>query len=143
MKRSPELAALSRDHHQALEAALRPRRATPTNIDETVAHFLHFWNRHGSRHFAIEEELVLPALPDHEGWAEAADRVRREHDEIRARTAELSTVRPLEPARELGELLRDHVRYEERHLFVLLEERLAPRALARLGRELAATERAS
>lgn len=143
MKRSPELAALSRDHHQALEAALRLRRATPGDVDEAVAHFLDFWDRHGRRHFAIEEELLLPALPDDEGWAEVADRVRREHEDIRAHTAELSTVRLVDAARELGELVHDHVRYEERHLFMLLEERLAPEALARLGREIAAAERAS
>jgi hemerythrin-like domain-containing protein len=143
MKRSPELAALSRDHHQALTAALRLRRAMPDDVHEAVAHFLDFWNRHGRRHFAIEEELLLPALPDDEGWAEAADRVRREHAEIRARTAELATAQPVEAARELGQLLRDHVRYEERHLFMLLEQRLAPEALARLGRELAAAERTS
>lgn len=141
MKRSPELAALSRDHHQTLTAALRLRRATPDDVHEAVAHFLDFWNRHGQRHFAIEEELLLPALPDDEGWAEAADRVRDEHAEIRARAAELATAQPVEAARELGQLLRDHVRYEERHLFVLLEQRLAAEALARLGRQLAAAER--
>jgi hemerythrin-like domain-containing protein len=143
MKRSPELAALSRDHHQALTAALRLRRAMSDPVHEAVAHFLDFWKRHGQRHSAIEKELLLPALPDDEGWAEAADRVRREHAEIRARTAELATAQPVEAARELGQLLRDHVRYEERHLFMLLEQRLAPEALARLGRELAAAERTS
>lgn len=143
MKRSPELAALSRDHHHALEAARRLRRVSETNIDEAVADFLQFWNRHGRRHFAIEEEHLLPAVPDDEAWADAAERVRREHTEIRARTAELSTLRSVEAARELGELMRDHVRYEERHLFALLDERLAPEALTRLGRDLAAAERVS
>ena len=40
MKRSPELAALSRDHHQALEAALRLRRATDETLEAAVGHFL-------------------------------------------------------------------------------------------------------
>ena len=143
MKRSPELASLSRDHHHALDAARRLRRVSPSNVDESIADFLDFWNGHGRRHFAIEEELVLPALADDEAWAAAAERIRREHSEIRARTAALSTLRRVEAARELGELMRDHVRYEERHLFALLEERLAPQALARLAHELAAAERAS
>ncbi len=45
-------------------------------------------------------------------------------------------------ARELGELLAAHVRYEERHLFVLLEERLTGDDLAALGSAVEAAERA-
>jgi hypothetical protein len=43
VKRSPELTALSRDHHQALEVALRLRRVTEANLEDTVAHFVAFW----------------------------------------------------------------------------------------------------
>jgi hypothetical protein len=143
MKRSPELASLSRDHHHALDAARILRRMNPTNIDESIADFLDFWNRHGRRHFAIEEELVLPALADDEAWAAAEERIRREHggDPCPHGCA-------LDPAARRGgqgarRALRDRVRYEERHLFALLEERLAPEALARLAHELAAAERAS
>ena len=91
MKRSPELAPLSRDHHKALEVALRLRRATAGNVDEASEHFLAFWGQQGERHFAIEEQLVLPALSeDDAGWAQAARRVRDEHGEIRTRAAELA-----------------------------------------------------
>ena len=36
MKRSPELAALSRDHHQVLESALRLRRVTDETLESAV-----------------------------------------------------------------------------------------------------------
>ena len=39
----------------------------------------------------------------------------------------------LEEARELGGLLHDHVRFEERRLFPMVEEALGPDDLARLG----------
>lgn len=52
MKRSPELTPLSRDHHKALEVALRLRRATAGNVDEAIEHFLAFWSHQGERHFA-------------------------------------------------------------------------------------------
>jgi hypothetical protein len=143
MKRSPQLAALSRDHHLALEAALRLRRASPGDEAEAVAYFLAFWEGHGERHFAIEEALVLPALPGtDDAWAEGARRVRRDHEEIRGRASDLSEGRGAEAARELGELLRDHVRFEERQLFPLLEARLTADALTALGRAIDAAERA-
>ena len=138
MKRSPELTPLSRDHHKALEVALRLRRATAGNVDEAIEHFLAFWSYQGERHFAIEEQLVLPALPDDDaGWAQAVRRVRDEHGEIRTRAAALARAPSVEAARSLGEVLHGHVRYEERQLFELLEERLSPEALAVLGRALA------
>jgi hypothetical protein len=37
MKRSPELAALSRDHHQALEAPLRASVVSPDVLQRSVA----------------------------------------------------------------------------------------------------------
>ena len=141
MKRSPELASLSRDHHKALEVALSLRRATPADVDSAVAHFLDFWTRQGEGHFATEEQLVLPALPEEDAaWAQATRRVRDEHGEIRTRAAELTRAPSVEAARRLGDVLHGHVRYEERQLFELLEERLAPEALAELGRALAAAE---
>ena len=141
MKRSPELAPLSRDHHQALEAALRLRRATGETLEAAVGHFLEFWGRHGEQHFVIEERLVLPALPDDDAeWAEATRRVRAEHREIRAGAASLADASSVRAARGVGELLAAHVRFEERTLFPLVEQRLSPGALADLGRALAAAE---
>ena len=141
MKRSPELAALSRDHHRALEAALRLRRATDETLEPAVGHFLEFWGRHGEQHFAIEERLLLPALPDDDAeWAEATRRVHAEHREIRAGASSLADASSVPAARGVGELLTAHVRFEERTLFPLVERRLSPAALADLGRALAAAE---
>ena len=141
MKRSPELAALSRDHHQALEAALRLRRANGETLEAAIGHFLEFWRRHGEQHFTIEERLVLPAVPDeHADWAEATRRVRAEHREIRAAAALLADAPSVHAARGVGELLTAHVRFEERTLFPLVEHHLSEGDLADLGRALAAAE---
>ena len=143
MKRSAELAQLSRDHHQALEVALRLRRVTDGTLEDAVGHFLTFWNRQGEHHFVIEERLVLPALSDDDAsWAEASRRVRDEHGEIRARAAALPHAPSVGAARRLGELLSAHVRYEDRRLFPLVEEGLSREALAELGRVLLAAEAA-
>jgi hemerythrin-like domain-containing protein len=141
MKRSAELAPLSRDHHKALEVALRLRRVTEETLTEAVEHFLSFWGRHEERHFVVEERLLLPALSeDDPEWAAATRRVRDEHAEIRSRAAALPGAPSLDLARALGELLGAHVRYEERQLFPMLEERLPRAALAALGRALMSVE---
>lgn len=137
MKRSAALAPLSRDHHQALEAALRLRRATDDDLGTAVERFRDFWSAHGRRHFEIEERLLLPAIEGDEDWDAMADRVREEHEKIRTRAERLGT---LDAARELGQLLNDHVRFEERELFELLEARLEPGGLSQLGREIELAE---
>jgi hemerythrin-like domain-containing protein len=95
----------------------------------------------GSATSRSKETVLLPALPQtDEAWAAAARRVRREHEDLRARAADLAEAGRLEAARELGQRLREHVRFEENELFPLLEERLAPDALAALGRDVDAAE---
>jgi hypothetical protein len=145
MKRSAALAPLSRDHQHALDAALRLRRAGPETVAEAIARFLRFFDEEGRRHFAIEEELLLPALPAGDpDWAPCVDRVREDHEAIRAAAAELAgpgaAGDPVERARALGERLTAHVRFEERAAFEILERRLAPPDLERLGQAVAAAE---
>jgi hemerythrin-like domain-containing protein len=146
MKRSAALVALSRDHHHALEAALRLRRAGARDLEAAIAHLQAFWEPHGRRHFEIEERLILPALPQTDAdWREAVERVRDEHARIRGAVDALASRgggAALERAYGLGELLYDHVRYEERHLFSMLEARLPERDLARLGEAVERAEAA-
>lgn len=137
MKRSPALIPLSRDHHHALDVARRLRRASAEDVDDAIAYLRDFWEPRGRRHFEIEEQLLLPAVPETDAeWREAAARVRAEHGAIRAR---VTAVEGVEAAGELGRMLHDHVRFEERELFALLEARLTEEELTRLG---AAIERA-
>lgn len=141
MKRSDALAPLSRDHQHALYAALRLRRAHQATVRDAVERFLQFFEAEGRRHFEIEEEILLPALPaDDEQWAAAVARVREDHEAIRAAADELREAAPVEVVVALGERLNDHVRFEERTLFMLLEARLDAAALGKLGQAIVAAE---
>ena len=143
MKRSDELAPLSRDHHQGLFAALMLRRASAEDRDQARATFLAFWEE-GRRHFAIEEELLLPALarhvaPDHE----AIVRVLTEHVDLRRRAQDVVAGEDgLDALHELGTRLHGHIRHEEDVLFGLVEDALAPEELAALGEAIARAEAA-
>jgi iron-sulfur cluster repair protein YtfE (RIC family) len=134
MKRTAELAPLSRDHHVALEHALKLRRASEDDLGAVVAAFLAFLVTDGRAHFAQEEDLLAPQVPaDH---AHLAGRMQAEHDEILRRAEVLGRRLDVASARELGEVLSRHVRFEERELFPMLERRLSAPRLLELGRDL-------
>jgi hemerythrin-like domain-containing protein len=144
VKRSRELEALSRDHHKALYAALRLRRADEDSAADAAAAFLSFWREHGERHFEIEERLLLPAFAHGGGDPrdELVARILTDHVEIRARARSVDPRSSPDELNELGERVAAHVRLEEDELFPLIERTLEPRALSELGAEIAAAERA-
>jgi len=143
MKRHPALQTLSRDHHQALVIAQRLRRAGDLGAGEAQAAFLEFWSSECQLHFRVEEEVLLPRFAAAGGGdSPAIARVLVDHAEIRLRAIRLQG----EPAstallRELGELLAEHVRLEERDLFPAIEEVLSDRQSRRLAADVEDAER--
>ena len=141
MKRSDELAPLSREHHVALELALRLKRATVLDADEVRGLVTGFWDDEGRDHFRAEEDILLPAFARH---APADDpdvvRVLAEHEELRRRMDGLAAVAAPGPQalHELGALLQAHVRHEERALFPRIEAALSAAELGAVGAQLAA-----
>ena len=141
MKRSDELAPLSRDHHQALFVAMKLKRAEADGAEA----FLGFIAAHGGDHFRIEEEILLPAWIASDPGADRAlaERVAAEHLGLRAAARQLRE-RDLDAGgiRAVGELLERHVRFEERELFPLIEAGLGAQRLAELGAEIESAEAA-
>lgn len=130
MKRAPELTRLSRDHHQALEVARRLRRAEPDTLDDARARLDTFLRERGVAHFDVEEQVFTTELcaPDAR-WGASVARMLAEHEDIRARVGRVTDVAA---AHALGEALHDHVRFEERELFGIVEATLSPAELTRL-----------
>jgi hemerythrin-like domain-containing protein len=144
MKRSPSLAPLSHEHQHGLAVALQLSRATVELALTAKAEFISFWEEEGERHFRLEEELLLPAAARHLPAAhEAMVRVLVEHVELRRRVADLALtpVPELEDLHALGDHLHQHIRYEERILFPLIEEALPEAALGELAAVLERAER--
>lgn len=135
MKRSDELAPLSRDHHQALFLAMKLKRATDWGPREDA---LAFFDEVENRHFELEEGVLLPSWLDGDPGADRAlaQRVADEHLRIRLALRKLRRDVPLGDLHELGELLEAHVRFEERELFPAIEAGLSADALRELGAEL-------
>ena len=134
MKRTVELSPLSRDHHVALEHALRLRRASAGNLTQVVAAFLAFLSGPGRAHFAQEEQVLAPELPA--DGAALGRRMAGEHERILSEAAALGITPDVRRAHALGELLNRHVRFEERELFPVLEASLSPARLRDVARRL-------
>lgn len=139
-KRAEALQPLSRDHLVALLAAKALKEADEE--EPARARFLEFWDPDGAHHFRVEEEVLLPhwALFA-EVDAGAVGRMLDEHLRIRREALRLAAGEgDLEELRRLGHLLHDHVRFEERQLFPMIEDALSEDQLARLVPAVLAAE---
>ena len=140
MRRNAALEGLSRDHHLALVVAQKLERATVDTARMARDAFLSYWAGEGRHHLRTEEEVLLPACARHiDARDETVVRVLVEHVDLRRRAADLEEDAdpPLHEIRALGELLRGHVRYEERALFRLIEQDVPEQELAALATALA------
>ena len=137
MKRSAALTLLSHDHHHALVVAQRLRRAEDRS--QATRELLNFWESQGREHFEVEEEVLVPTWLELDPGADRAlaERLADEHLVIRSqvRAAQSGTL-DLDGLGETGRLLADHVRFEERELFPLIEGALRSGALETLGEEI-------
>lgn len=143
MRRHEGLKPLSQEHHLALVEAKHLRGAgEEADVDSAAARVLAAWPDL-DRHFRDEERLLLPVLGRYAG-SECPEIVEtlRQHVAIRAAVDAIAERMDggLAPAavdlHRLGELLREHVRYEERVLFPEVEQVLPPEQLWRLQRQL-------
>ncbi len=139
MKRSEHLQPLSHDHYEGLTVAARIRKGLQNESppSEIAAYVANFWDDHLSTHFELEEELLLPLMSEMEA-GDLADRMLDEHRKIEglvisAREAVNDVGSALE---ELSEMMKAHIRFEERTLFPAIEEQAAPEALHEAGRRL-------
>lgn len=147
LKRDPALQALSRDHHGALVQARALRLAaggTPAErrrhpLLATARAFLDFCERELRGHFDDEERVLLPRCRETD--REGSERILAEHRELEGRIASIRSALaeggdPAPAMAEAGQLLDDHVRYEERAFFEGVQRALSADALTEIGRAI-------
>ena len=121
IKRSHQLAPLSREHHDALVFLLRIKQGlkngTPIKIISEYINW--FWTNNLNNHFQQEERLLLPHLSSDN---ELASQLKTEHKTIRdLASRELSESDIVT----LSNVLNVHIRFEERILFPHIERKIA------------------
>ena len=131
MKRTAELRGLSEDHHHGLALAQRAKRAAAGpaghSTEEAWADIERQFEAELEPHFGIEESLLAPALQG-QGESELVSRLYEEHAALRECVGPSRGRSPADLLR-FGELLERHIRFEERELFVVAEQRLGADAL--------------
>lgn len=124
IKRSEQLAPLSREHHEGLLFAWKIKQGidhgAPLDIMRKYA--LWYWKHHIKPHFFQEEKILLPFFPDSDPLAE---RMMEEHDQIRELILGLNDERDNRTMIILCELINQHIRFEEREVFPYLEKILS------------------
>lgn len=135
MKRIAALKPLSMEHHQGLALAREARAAAKTDPDGPEQRKL--WSKleaHATNvlelHFEIEETTLASALSalNDPHITVLLERMHQEHAALRALLSPEGP-RTAEQLMHAGELLAQHIRFEERELFELAQTRLDQRAL--------------
>jgi hemerythrin-like domain-containing protein len=128
IKRSPQLAPLSREHHDGLLFAWKIKQGLELNASmETMGHYaMWYWRQHIRPHFYQEEKILMPLLP---AGHPMAKRLKEEHDHIRELIISLDEEADKRHLTLLCELVTQHIRFEERELFGYMEELLTPAQL--------------
>lgn len=140
MQRSTYLAALSHDHHESLVIVSRITSALRSDEDlsELDRYMKEIWQKHLAPHFKVEEEVILPVLFEMNAYA-LGNRLLEEHKIIReAILSPRPGVNKQEHYAMLARLLREHIRFEERTVFLEIEQHASQETLEYIGARLMA-----
>ncbi|MEN2750952.1 hemerythrin domain-containing protein [Psychrobacter sp. FBL11] len=141
MKRAPQLQPLSRQHHLGLHIG-RHAKECADNPQEITAHWqaLSSYIHDMQAHFSIEDNLITKALLPHQATqpkvASVLNTMKEQHRLLNNMKTEIQTTQTCEETiitvgqvKQLGNLLYDHLRFEERELFPIVEEYLTQHEL--------------
>jgi len=135
IKRSPQLAPLSREHHEGLLFVWKVRQGllNGTSMDKLRNYVIWYWKEHTKPHFYQEEKILLPYMPDNHPWVA---QLQSEHAQIREFILNLDREADNEIFKSLTDLAERHIRWEERKLFTYLEEHLTQAQLDDIFQQL-------
>ncbi len=129
MKRVKELKKLSRDHHRALVFAKRAKNACENGtVSEVWLEIENYYDSELEAHFREEELYIVPNLLKL-GKHDLVNRLKKEHAEMRDHFNTTSSRTP-DALVTFGRLLEQHVRFEERELFNVVQDIFEPDDLA-------------
>lgn len=143
MKRDKNLVPLSHDHHhglilsQILKEDTPPYRGLPSSPEGINEYALEFYNKELKKHFKKEEEILLPVCKGKdENLDEQLNKMTADHKEIKKLFSEMKKKTDVKLMDTTGEKLGEHIRFEERKLFPLIQKILNQKELELIGKEL-------
>ena len=135
IKRSKELAPLSREHHDGLLFAWKIKQglANGTSNETLCSYALWFWSNHIKPHFKDEEKVLVKFLPENNVLVK---QMFKEHAQIRDIILSLDKEPDSSSLQLLAEFINNHIRFEERELFAYAEQTLTAEQLNEIYAEL-------
>lgn len=131
LKRHEGLQPLSREHHQGLILALNVDKGIKKEVEfDRIANYINVhYEEILKPHFRFEESDVFVFLPKENKLRKIA---LKQHAEIREVVRNLNTRKD---CKRFADLLRKHIRFEERELFELIQTHVDPSQLDELNGE--------
>ena len=131
MKRHSSLVPLSREHHdtlilaQTIKKGAPDYRGMPTTLEGKKEAIVNHFNTHLKSHFKREEENLFSKISGkHADVDELVSQLTIEHRQIELLVNHIANNESLEEnLDQLGALLENHIRKEERQLFELIPQR--------------------
>lgn len=126
LKRDPALRHLSHDHHHGLLLCWKIRQGFKFGVspERIKAYCEWFWGSHLEAHFEEEETLIFPILSSDDPMIK---QVLSEHKRLRKLFS--SWENPEKTLGQIEEELEKHIRFEERVLFPVIQEKSSPQQL--------------
>ena len=135
IRRSPELAPLSREHHDDLLFAWKIKQGMKlkTDPDRIAAYCEWFYKTHLQQHFAKEERSFSRIVSPYHAMMR---KMFEDHECIKMKLDEISQFATYGEFARLAQIISYHIRYEERQLFNYIQSIATPSQLATLAEEL-------
>jgi hemerythrin-like domain-containing protein len=137
MKRNDNLYHLSWQHHNGLMAVLLLKKGIAKKADPVImADFIsQVRNDELDGHFEAEENVLIAFGEKYPALKPLIEKMLSDHKAIRTCYTELNTP-SFTFIEKFYQLLEQHIRFEERELFPLLEETILPEELKTAGEKL-------
>lgn len=137
MKRHPSLKKLSSDHHQGLvysKKLIMTAGKTEAEAEEIFVLFAKFFNGELRDHFTEEENHLTPCFKNNP----LIERMQADHRNMKAAFEALNTGGSNLKAglAAIGKMLNDHIRFEEKELFPMIENTLSESELEDIGKKM-------
>ena len=132
IRRSRELAGLSREHHDSLLFVWKIRQGISykTDLTRIAAYCEFFWETNMKDHVKKEETAVRMVLP---AGHPLRTNLLEDHEAIRNKIREVTDEPSYTGLSRLAQIIYYHVRFEERTLFPHVEQVSTPRQMEELG----------
>jgi len=142
IKRSEQLAPLSREHHEGLLFAWKIKQGLKNGTDvKLIAQFVQwYWENHLQEHFREEEQLLAAHLPKDDALVQ---RMVDEHQNIEALIRINENIADEALLTELADAITSHIRFEEREFFPYAEKLLSVEQLNLVYEELSKENKTS